>query len=147
MFDIALSTLVKGRFAKLAFWDCWPSSASNLIEGTCVIRLYHMLLITAATTAFMLAMIPVPPTIPLVSSDYGLHALVFAILSALGALAFPQTLRFRLWAALAIFGGLIELCQALPLIHRDADWLDWLVDAAAAALVLMLFPLRRPKVR
>jgi hypothetical protein len=33
----------------------------------------------------------------------------------------------------------------IPILHRDADVIDWIADTAAAALVLMLVPLIRRK--
>lgn len=112
-----------------------------------MIRFFLVLFVTVAAAAFVLAVIPMPPAIPLVQSDYVLHGLVFALLSLLGGLAFPDTPRPRLWMGLVLFGGLIELVQALPALHRDADWLDWVADSLAAALVLSMFPRRSLLIR
>ena len=46
--------------------------------------------------------------------------------------------RSPLFAWLAAFGAAIELFQALPALHRDAEVLDWLADMAAAAVALGL---------
>ena len=43
-------------------------------------------------------------------------------------------------------GALIEVFQAIPALHRDCDWRDWLADTLAVAgvlLVLRLVPWRK----
>ena len=81
-----------------------------------------------------------------------LLALVFAatifVLASLGAFAYPGRPFRTVGAGLAAFGVLIELVQALPFIHRDAEVLDVVADVigiAAALVPLRLFGL--PKYR
>jgi len=38
---------------------------------------------------------------------------------------------------LSLFGAFIELVQAIPVLHRDSDVLDWVADTVAASLVLL----------
>ena len=36
------------------------------------------------------------------------------------------------------FGGLIELVQMIPVLHRDSQWSDWIADIAAAIGALVV---------
>lgn len=69
--------------------------------------------------------------------DKAEHFVAFYALCLLGLLAFPRTRPLVIGLALSAFGGLIEIVQALPLVHRDADWRDWLADTVAIAAVLI----------
>lgn len=91
-----------------------------------------------------MAVLPRPPQLPGAPSDKVQHILAFSVLSALALAAYPRTqpLRTGLW--LALFGGVIELVQMIPALHRDGSWLDWAVDCAAVAVILLAgVPLRR----
>jgi hypothetical protein len=85
-------------------------------------------------------MLPDPQMVSGMVQDYFLHGFTFAVLSLVGWGAYPRLDRAILWAMLTVFGGAIELFQALPAIHRDADWHDWLVDLTVAAVVLAVMP-------
>jgi hypothetical protein len=37
---------------------------------------------------------------------------------------------------LSLFGASIELVQAIPVLHRDSDPLDWIADTIACIIVL-----------
>ncbi|MBW8744235.1 MAG: hypothetical protein JF628_07810 [Sphingomonas sp.] len=39
---------------------------------------------------------------------------------------------------MAGFGAFIELSQAIPAIHRDAEWDDWFADMIAILLALIM---------
>lgn len=82
--------------------------------------------------SFIMASLPNPPDLPASPSDKTQHVLTFASLMSAGMLAFPRLSAVRLWLALVGYGALIELVQAIPALHRDSDWVDLLVDAAAA---------------
>ena len=92
----------------------------------------------AALFAFVMGVIPHPPQIPGRPSDKLQHIAAFVTLALLGTRAFPRTPRLKLLAGLAMFGGLIEIVQAIPALHRDSDVVDWLTDIAAAGAVLLL---------
>ena len=68
--------------------------------------------------------------------DKAQHALAFAALGALGALAYPRRLGL-LAANLLLFGGAIELAQAAT-GWRSGDWADWLADAVGLVAGLVL---------
>ena len=96
------------------------------------------LLFTAALGAFVLAVLPNPPQFPADTSDKAQHMLAFAVLTLLARFAYPQARNGRLFIILAGFGALIELVQAYPPLHRDADLWDWVADMAAILAVLMV---------
>jgi hypothetical protein len=92
----------------------------------------------AALFAFVMAVLPHPPGLPLHPSDKVQHIIAFATLAALGAWAYPAKAPAALIVRLSLFGALIELCQAIPALHRDSDVLDWIADTIACGLVLLL---------
>ena len=69
-------------------------------------------------------------------SDKVLHVVAFYGLAVLGRLAYPAARLAGLGLALAGLGGLIELLQGTPLIHRDASWGDVVADAAGVVCAL-----------
>lgn len=102
----------------------------------------------AALFAFVMAIIPHPPEFPGEPSDKIQHVIAFLTLAALGRWAYPDTRKRDLLLGLAGFGGVIEVVQAIPALHRDSDPLDWLADVAAALTVFVIVALwRRSKGR
>jgi hypothetical protein len=87
-----------------------------------------------------MALLPHPPQLPGNPSDKIQHVAAFATLGLLGFYAYPRLSALRLVAALSVFGALIEIAQAIPLVHRDSDPLDWLADTAACLVIIL--PLR-----
>ena len=85
---------------------------------------------------FVMAVMPHPPRLPGEPSDKVQHIIAFATLGLLGALAFPARSIVRLAIWLSLFGALIELVQAIPVLHRDSDVLDWVADTLAVAAAL-----------
>ena len=92
----------------------------------------------AAIFAFVMATLPHPPRLPGDPSDKLQHIIAFATLGALGALAYPRTRLARLAVLLSLFGGLIEIVQAIPALNRDSDIIDWIADTVASAVALLL---------
>lgn len=92
----------------------------------------------AAAFAFSMAVLPHPPQVPLSPSDKVQHIIAFATLGLLAAWAYSATPVVQLVVRLSLFGAAIEVVQAIPVLHRDSDVLDWLADTAAAGLVLLL---------
>lgn len=90
----------------------------------------------AAIFAFVMAVIPHPPDIPGNPSDKIQHMAAFVTLSLLGAWAFPRLSLIQLLLRLSLFGAIIELVQAIPILHRDSDPLDWIADTIACIAVL-----------
>ncbi len=92
----------------------------------------------AALFAFVMAVLPHPPEVPGHPNDKIQHVIAFATLALLGSFAYPRTALTKLLIRLSFFGALIEVVQAIPALHRDSDFFDWLADTIAAATVLLL---------
>lgn len=84
-----------------------------------------------------MAVLPHPPEIPGEPSDKVQHVAAFATLALLGSFAYPLTALTALLVRLSLFGAAIEIIQAIPVLHRDSDVLDWIADTAAVAVVLL----------
>ena len=93
---------------------------------------------SAACFAFVMAILPHPPEVPGEPNDKVQHIIAFATLAGLGAFAYPATALLQLLLRLSLFGAMIEVVQAIPLLHRDSDVLDWLADTAAVLVVLLV---------
>lgn len=93
----------------------------------------------------VVALLPQPPQLPVAADDKVQHIIAFAILAALGSAAYPSLALMRLLAGLSAFGALIEVLQAIPMLNRDSDLLDWIADTVAAAFVLAAIWLWRSK--
>jgi VanZ family protein len=91
-------------------------------------RLLQLALWLAVLVALIFALWPQSPDVPGNPSDKLQHFAAFFTLAVLGGLAYPQMSLRRLFAALVVFGGLIELAQLHPAVNRNADWGDLLVD-------------------
>jgi VanZ family protein len=91
----------------------------------------------AATLFFALRKV----TVAIPTSDKTQHAVTFAVLTGLAALAYP---RARLWAAafaLSGFGALIEFLQ--PYFQRDRDYRDWIADTIGILIVFAIVVIAR----
>ncbi|MDO6412985.1 hypothetical protein Q4F19_01180 [Sphingomonas sp. BIUV-7] len=91
---------------------------------------------SALLFAYVCAVIPGGPEIG--NSDKDGHVLAFVTLALLARLGWSRKGAFRIAAALLLFGIFIELSQATPLVHRDADVMDVVADACGLALGLLL---------
>ncbi|MEI9928965.1 MAG: hypothetical protein WDN44_16400 [Sphingomonas sp.] len=81
-----------------------------------------------------MAVLPHPPVVP--GTDKMQHFLAFAVLAALARAAYPRLSPLSILLGLSAFGGVIEIIQGIPAIHRDEDWLDWMTDTAAILAAL-----------
>jgi VanZ family protein len=82
--------------------------------------------------------------------DKAEHFTAFFGLMFLALIAFPRTLSWRLGLLLSAAGAAIEVIQATPLVHRDAEIMDWVADSvgiAAVVGVIMAARLRRSLTR
>jgi hypothetical protein len=70
------------------------------------------------------------------ATDTEQHAAAFSVLTMLGMRLVPSLPQLALATILSLFGGLIEIVQELPILHRTADFGDWTVDVVAVAAVL-----------
>lgn len=99
--------------------------------------LARMALFGAVAFAVTMALLPHPPNL-IESNDKAQHMLAFAVLSALAAWSYPGAELLRIGERLSFLGALIEVCQAIPSLHRDCDIRDWIADTAAIAIILLL---------
>jgi hypothetical protein len=99
-------------------------------------RVARPLFWAAAIFAIFMAVVPHPPEIPGDPSDKVQHMAAFVTLSLLGSWAFPRLPLIQLLLRLSLFGAFIELVQAIPVLHRDSDPLDWIADTIACIAVL-----------
>lgn len=90
----------------------------------------------------VMALLPLPPQEPGQSYDKVQHILAFVALTVMGRAAYLRSPWSPLLIGLAIFGALIEFAQMIPVLERDPELLDWIVDCAAVgatALILHFF--------
>lgn len=104
-------------------------------------RLFISAFWSALVFALVMALLPQPPSVP--AGDKVQHMVAFAVLAGLGSRAYHLASLLKLGIGLAAFGGLIEILQSIPVLHRDASLRDWAADCVAIAVVLVLTHLRR----
>ena len=85
-----------------------------------------------------MAVMPHPPRLPAEPSDKIQHAIAFFVLGLLSRLAYPRARAAMLLAGLSLFGAAIELFQAIPALHRDCEFADWVTDTVAAGSALLI---------
>ena len=102
--------------------------------------------------AYVCAVIPSGPEIG--NSDKNTHMIAFFVLSYLARLGWSRKGALWIVAALLAFGIFIELSQATPIIHRDADVWDVVADTVgvvtglvAGAIALFCFRLLQARLR
>ena len=92
-----------------------------------------------------MAFLPQPPTTVVDQlGDKFQHMLAFAMLTSVALLGWPQSRRLQILVLLSMLGAIIELVQAIPALHRDSDWHDWLADTLSIlAAIVILDPILR----
>lgn len=91
----------------------------------------------AAAVTFLFAVLPSDVAPQLSESDKVAHAVAFAVLSLLAIRSFGHRSFWLLGICLSAFGAAIEIVQAIPWLHRDAELNDWVADSLAIAAVLL----------
>ena len=99
-------------------------------------RIFVVAFWAALVFAFVMAVLPKPPTLPGEPGDKVQHIIAFVVLTGLARLAYPRVRTVTLLIAFALFGALIELTQMLPALGRTAALDDWLADVVATLVVL-----------
>jgi len=97
-------------------------------------RLFRIAFWAAALFAFVMAVLPQPPSFDV--PDKVEHMAAFFVITVLGCIAYPKVSRVKLALALVAFGGVIELVQEIPMFHRDSELSDWLADILAVLMAL-----------
>lgn len=111
-----------------------------------VSRLFAPLFVLALAITLFMALDPQPPHLPIDRfGDKFEHSLAFVTLTVLATLAFPRVNRWRLVEHLSFFGAMIEVVQAIPSLHRDCDWKDWVADTIAIAVTTLAMRTIRPR--
>ncbi len=87
---------------------------------------------------YAIAILPAPQAPDLGAGDKINHIVAFLVLTVLGRSAYRQRAPWRLAVGLSLFGALIELTQAIPVLHRDASLWDWGADSAAILVALVI---------
>lgn len=95
------------------------------------------------TFSFVMAVTPHPPHFQHEPGDKAQHIAAFATLTAIGTWAFPKLKGWKLVLWLSAFGALIEVIQAIPVLHRDCDFWDWVADTLAILAMMGLIALAR----
>lgn len=116
-----------------------PNIIFKLLGPRVMRPMFCILVIFTLTMAFL----PKPPATPIDRfGDKFEHVLAFAVLTVTAMIGWPQPRRWRIVMLLSALGGLIEVVQAVPFLHRDSDWHDWVADTVAiVATALLISPL------
>lgn len=101
-------------------------------------RLFVIAFWLALALAYTAAILPGKEAPSLGWTDKVDHMTAFFTITFLGRAAYPQLGVLTLLALMTAFGGFIEVSQAVPFIHRDAEWNDWFADIAATCLGLIV---------
>lgn len=101
-------------------------------------RLSRALFWPALLFALVMAVLPKPPQLP--GPDLGdkiQHMLAFFTLTVLAGVGWPRTRLSKAALYLSLVGAGIEVVQAIPALHRDSDWRDWVADSLAIFVALL----------
>lgn len=109
------------------------ANAMSLLRRFFVIAFWGALLF-----AYIDAILPGKDAISLSIYDKLNHMIAFFTITFLARAAYPRIPIFRLFVMMAAFGAFIELSQAVPFIHRDAEWDDWFADMVATLVGLFV---------
>ena len=95
--------------------------------------------------ALYMALAPAPIATPTLDSygDKAEHMLAFATLTTLARLGWTRAPNWLVLERLSFIGALIEVFQAIPSLHRDCDWHDWVADTLAIMATLGVIKLLR----
>ena len=88
-------------------------------------------------SVLVVALLPADEAPALFESDKVGHLVAFFGLSVVAGVLWPRSNVFPLFAALAAFGGMIEILQWAFGAGRDAEWMDLAADLAGTSLGLL----------
>lgn len=102
-------------------------------------RLLRPLFWLLFAVALTMALLPKPPALPIDKfGDKFAHMLAFAALAGVANLAWRATSSLTILLRLSAFGALIEVLQAIPVLHRDSDVRDWVADTIAVVVATLI---------
>jgi VanZ family protein len=106
-------------------------------------RILKPLFWAALIFAYVAAIVPGKEAPAIWTWDKANHMAAFFTLSMLFALGWRRTPLARIALILAAFGAAIEISQMIPMLHRDAEFADWVADVAATVVGLLFAALLR----
>lgn len=101
-------------------------------------RLFVLVFWAAWAFALVMALLPHPPQVMGDTNDKVQHIVAFVTLSVLASLAYPKAGLVRIGLLLSFYGAAIEVLQAIPVLHRDSSFWDWVADTVAVVGALAL---------
>lgn len=102
-------------------------------------RLVRWLFWPTLLFSFTMAVLPKPPHTPIDPlGDKWIHALAFLALTVLAQFGYGRGRRWWIALWLSAFGAAIEIVQAIPILQRDSDVVDWEVDTAVVVVITLL---------
>ena len=101
-----------------------------------LLKVARLVFFAALIFTFYSAVIPPAQALQLTPWDKATHFIAFYVLTGLSVAAFPRQNAIVIGAWLSAFGGLIEVVQGLPMVHRDQDFWDWVADTIAIGCAL-----------
>lgn len=101
-------------------------------------RLWVAVFWAAWIFALFMALLPHPPRVMGNTNDKVQHIVAFATLSILASIAYPRAGLLKIGLLLSAYGAAIEVLQAIPVLHRDSSFWDWVADTVAIAVSLAL---------
>lgn len=118
---------------------CRPLIAGRYpMTRSLLVKLAAGLFWLALAFTLVMALLPQPP-VALEANDKVSHMLAFAFISGLAAAAFPHRRLWELFIAMVLLGGLIEILQLIPALHRDAEVMDWVADCVAIFVTFLIW--------
>lgn len=100
-------------------------------------RLARLAFWPALAFALVMAVLPKPPHLPGVElGDKVQHMLAFFTLALLAGIGWPRVSLAKAALWLSMVGAGIEVVQAIPVLHRDSDWRDWVADTIAIVVAM-----------
>ncbi|MET1756810.1 hypothetical protein ABVV53_15295 [Novosphingobium sp. RD2P27] len=91
----------------------------------------------AVALTLFLALSPGPAG-EIISDGTTRHILAFLVLPWLLMAAYPRLSLWWVFAAHAVFGGVIELAQLIMAVGRHGSWLDWMLDLVTTATAIAI---------
>jgi VanZ family protein len=100
------------------------------------LRLVQLAFVASVVISFTVSVTPGPEAPRGLPWDKANHFGAFFVMMGLGAAARPGKNPWLMALGLWLFGGLIEVVQSMPVVHRDGDVMDWLADTLGILAVL-----------
>ena len=106
----------------------------------------RILFFVALLFTLFMALNPHPPQLMIDRfGDKFEHMLAFATLTLLARAGFRSMPGWLVVERMSFLGAMIEVFQAIPSLHRDCDWHDWLADTIAAVAAKLIADLVLPR--